>query len=48
MEAFLSGIMDNDNIANEDRDDEYYMFAGEGTFIFVRSFISLKEVDITL
>ena len=31
MEAFLSGIMDDSALSDGLMDDEYYLFAGEGT-----------------
>lgn len=31
MEAFLSGIMDENALSGDLMDDEYYLFAGEGT-----------------
>lgn len=31
MEAFLSGIMDDGALSDGLMDDEYYLFAGEGT-----------------
>ena len=31
MDTFLSGIMDDNGLSGDLMDDEYYLFAGEGT-----------------
>ena len=33
MEAFLSGIMDENSIPDDLMDEEYYMFDREGTYV---------------